>query len=225
MSNKQTYYSESQLPVEDLKAVGLSMEYLKEKKPEILNALLNGEKTQVLNVKLNTGSIELTSQAKLQLQGRPNDSTLKLAVHGVRLMPEIRNSYGDYALTEADKNNLLEHQNMFKLIEVKEGNKVLIGLDPETKQFVSIKPEQIFIPDSLAGITITPEDKEKLKSGQPVLKTGMTGKDGNFDANLILSAGKRSIAFLNKDAKLHQDPKQEQKQGNTEKKKSVKRKL
>ena len=62
---------------------------------------------------------------------------------------------------------------------------------------MAVRQEHVFIPNIVKGVTLDPDEIEKLKNGEPVFVDGMTSAKGKeFSATLQYSAERRGIEFI-----------------------------
>lgn len=187
-------------------STGVTPESLK--KSGDLDRFLNGQKTSLIphisgELKSKSGiSIKMHQPAKIRLVDN-GDGKLNLVIHGVRPQPDIRSEYLGYKFTDVDKYNLKNFGEMGKVVEctdiqTKEKYPSLIGIDPDTKEMVSMRAERMpkMIPDTLKGVILSDEQKKSLAEGKPTLIPDMIDKKNEkFTAHVLVSAGKQGIDF------------------------------
>lgn len=197
--NNQYRYNESMINWDQLKNFGLSREYLQER--GLLDSMLKGYKTnQLVPINLNFGSAVLRTDARLSLQ-QSNTGEVVLAIHGIRKQPELERPYFGHIFSEEDKKNLLETGNMGRVVELKGRNgeyiPSFISLDKMTNEVVSMRAENVYIPNEIKGVQLTDQEKNDLREGKKVYIEGMTAKSGNeFNAHIQVSAERRGIDFI-----------------------------
>ena len=197
--NNQYRYNESMINWDQLKNFGLSREYLQER--GLLDSMLKGYKTnQLVPINLNFGSAVLRTDARLSLQ-QSNTGEVVLAIHGIRKQPELERPYFGHIFSEEDKKNLLETGNMGRVVELKGRNgeyiPSFISLDKMTNEVVTMRAENVYIPNEIKGVQLTDQEKNDLREGKKVYIEGMTAKSGNeFNAHIQVSAERRGIDFI-----------------------------
>ena len=124
-----------------------------------------------------------------------------LGIHGIRKEPELDRPYFGHIFTEEDKKNLRESGNMGRVADLNlRGNTTepcLISIDKNTNELVAVRQEHVYIPNEIKGITLTPDEIQKLKNGEQIFVEGMKSNQGKeFNANLQYSAERRGIEFI-----------------------------
>ena len=192
-------YNESMINWEELKKYGLSREYLQER--GLLDQMLRGYKTnQVVPISMNFGSAVLRTDARLSLQ-QSVGGPIVLGIHGIRQKPELDRPYFGHIFSEEDKKNLRESGNMGRVADLNlRGNTTepcLISIDKNTNELVAVRQEHVYIPNEIKGVTLTPDEIQKLKNGEQIFVEGMKSNQGKeFNANLQYSAERRGIEFI-----------------------------
>jgi hypothetical protein len=75
--------------------------------------------------------------------------------------------------------------------------KCLVSIDRNTNELVAVRQEHVFIPNIVKGVTLDPDEIEKLKNGEPIFVDGMTSAKGKeFSATLQYSAERRGLEFI-----------------------------
>ncbi len=203
--NSQYRYNESMINWEQLRNFGLSREYLQER--GLLDSMLKGYKTnQLVPITMNFGSAVLRTDARLSLQ-QSKTGEVVLAIHGIRKQPELERPYFGHIFSEEDKKNLLETGNMGRVVELKGRNgeyiPSFISLDKMTNEVVTMRAENVYIPNEIKGVELTDQEKNDLREGKKVYIEGMTAKSGNeFSAHIQVSAERRGIDFIFENDKI-----------------------
>lgn len=178
------------------------------KKTGDLERFLNGQKTSLLShvsgeLTSKSGiTIKMHQPAKIRLVD-DGKGKLSLVIHGVRPQADIRSEYLGYKLADVDKHNLKTVGEMGKVVELidiqtKQPFPSLIGIDPDTKEMVSMRADRIakMIPDTLKGVQLSDEQKKTLAEGKPTLIADMIDKKGEkFTSHVVISAGKQGLDF------------------------------
>ena len=93
-----------------------------------------------------------------------------LGIHGIRKEPELDRPYFGHIFTEEDKKNLRESGNMGRVADLNlRGNTTepcLISIDKNTNELVAVRQEHVYIPNEIKGVTLTPDEIQKLKNGE-----------------------------------------------------------
>lgn len=124
-----------------------------------------------------------------------------LGIHGIRKEPELDRPYFGHIFTEEDKKNLRESGNMGRVADLNlRGNTTepyLISIDKNTNELVAVRQEHVYIPNEIKGVTLTPDEIQKLKNGEQIFVDGMKSNQGKeFNANLQYNAERRGIEFI-----------------------------
>ena len=105
-----------------------------------------------------------------------------LGIHGIRKEPELDRPYFGHIFTEEDKKNLRESGNMGRVADLNlRGNTTepcLISIDKNTNELVAVRQEHVYIPNEIKGVTLTPDEIQKLKNGEQIFVDGMKSNQG-----------------------------------------------
>lgn len=164
----QQIYKADQLPMEDLKRVGLANGGKLTMDKDNLMILLSGRRTELLRLK-NQFAPELNlAEFDAKLSVRPSkEGVLELVVHPIyKQAPELP------YLTETEALNLEEGHvpNIEKMIFDDKGDPkdILIEYDEETNEFIVTDQSLILVPDRVNGENLTTEQKERYRKGKEV---------------------------------------------------------
>lgn len=166
-----------------------------------LDSMLKGYKTnRTMPLTLNIPGV-LTAKLDARLSFISNGGQVMLGIHGIRKEPELDRPYFGHIFTEEDKKNLRESGNMGRVADLNlRGNTTepcLISIDKNTNELVAVRQEHVYIPNEIKGVTLTPDEIQKLKNGEQVFVDGMTSNQGKeFNATLQYSAERRGIEFI-----------------------------
>ena len=158
--------------------------------------MLKGYKTnQVVPISMNFGSAVLRTDARLSFQ-QSVGGPIVLGIHGIRQKPELERPYFGHIFSEEDKKNLRESGNMGRVADLNlRGNTTepcLISIDKNTNELVAVRQEHVYIPNEIKGVTLTPDEIQKLKNGEQIFVDGMKSNQGKeFNANLAVQCGKK----------------------------------
>ena len=192
-------YNENMINWEELGKFGISKEMLEQSGQ--LDSMLKGYKTsKTMPLTLNIPGV-LTTKLDARLSFISNGGQVMLGIHGIRKEPELDRPYFGYIFTEEDKKNLRESGNMGRVADLNlRGNTTepcLIPIDKNTNELVAVRQEHVYIPNEIKGVTLTPDEIQKLKNGEQIFVDGMKSNQGKeFNANLQYNAERRSIEFI-----------------------------
>ena len=192
-------YNENMIDWEALGKVGISKEMLEQS--GALDGMLRGYKTnKTIPLTLNIDGV-LTARLDARLSFISNEGQVVLGVHGIRKEPELSRLYFGHNFTEEEKKSLRETGNLGHPVDLNlrggDYEKCLVSIDRNTNELVAVRQEHVFIPNIVKGVTLDPDEIEKLKNGEPVFVDGMTSAKGKeFSATLQYSAERRGIEFI-----------------------------
>ena len=192
-------YNENMINWEELGKFGISKEMLEQSGQ--LDGMLKGYKTnRTMPLTLNIPGV-LTAKLDARLSFISNGGQVMLGIHGIRKEPELERPYFGHIFTEEDKKNLRESGNMGRVADLNlRGNTTepcLISIDKNTNELVAVRQEHVYIPNEIKGVTLTPDEIQKLKNGEQIFVEGMKSNQGKeFNANLQYSAERRGIEFI-----------------------------
>lgn len=192
-------YNENMIDWEALGKVGISKEMLEQS--GALDGMLRGYKTnKTIPLTLNIDGV-LTAKLDARLSFISNEGQVVLGVHGIRKEPELSRPYFGHNFTEEEKKSLRETGNLGHPVDLNlrggDYEKCLVSIDRNTNELVAVRQEHVFIPNIVKGVTLDPDEIEKLKNGEPIFVDGMTSAKGKeFSATLQYSAERRGIEFI-----------------------------
>ena len=192
-------YNENMINWEELGKFGVSKEMLEQSGQ--LDSMLKGYKTnRTMPLTLNIPGV-LTAKLDARLSFISNGGQVMLGIHGIRKEPELDRPYFGHIFTEEDKKNLRESGNMGRVADLNlRGNTTepcLISIDKNTNELVAVRQEHVYIPNEIKGVTLTPDEIQKLKNGEQIFVDGMKSNQGKeFNANLQYNAERRGIEFI-----------------------------
>lgn len=184
------------IPWDALAKLGITKETLES--TDNLNNLLNYNKTSLLAIKGKLPNIEITGgHAKLLMRNNEKGEP-ELRLELVRKYPNLKGAiYGTY-LTDTQKQQILDGGCANIKCNTKNGElNLLVSLDTDTNQLNHVDASKISIQDSLAGVKLSPEQKNQLLNGDTIYVTGMKRKNGeSFDAKVAYNAINKGLVFL-----------------------------
>lgn len=192
-------YNENMIDWEALGKVGISKEMLEQS--GALDGMLRGYKTnKTIPLTLNIDGV-LTAKLDARLSFISNEGQVVLGVHGIRKEPELSRPYFGHNFTEEEKKSLRETGNLGHPVDLNlrggDYEKCLVSIDRNTNELVAVRQEHVFIPNIVKGVTLDPDEIEKLKNDEPIFVDGMTSAKGKeFSATLQYSAERRGIEFI-----------------------------
>jgi hypothetical protein len=171
-----------QIPYEQFKQIGMSKEDVLNISKDSLKKLLRGDKTDMLDIKLNKNQ-QTPSEVKLSLE-RNSDNSIRLIVHPYR--KDLLNEYNlsDKEIEALKKGEIIEGVSKAKNGEMRPH---LFQLDKDLNEIMKANKSSIEIPDKVNNIKITNEQKELIASGKSV---EIKGKDGTTKIQLDLNDSK-----------------------------------
>lgn len=182
------------LPLEDLENLGLYKQGNLEMRPQDIESLLSGRRTDIVSLKgLELEGIEIDKlDAKLSLYQDSHNNT-KLQVHPIYNKPQkhpLLTSYETDALIAQEVNVVS------KLHKTKDDQIISINIeyDRETKDFVSYDPNRLPQIIQVNGIPLSASQQEDFKQGKLIeLHDGTKFQHSATDSQGILSDRKRLI--------------------------------
>lgn len=180
-----------------LQKMGLTREMLSESGN--LDRLLKGEKTGLIDFKAEYNGQETPLRGKIYLVKQGGD--VKLFFQSVKQTLQVPDQYLGYNFSQDDKDNLKQKGELGKRVELedtytKKKFDAYVGVDKETNSLTVWRADRVFIPMQIKGVDISKEQQETLRQGGAIRLTGLTSENGQkFDADVQLSAGKRSLSF------------------------------
>lgn len=191
-------YDKNMINWEELSRVGISKEMLEQSGQ--LDGMLKGYKTnKTMPLTLNIPGV-LTAKLDARLSLMSHEGMVLLGIHGIRKEPELDRPYFGHIFTEEDKKNLRENGNMGRVAELNLRGKnepCLISIDKNTNELVAVRQENVYIPEEIKGVKLTPDEIQKLKNGEKIFVDGMTSANGKeFNSHIQYNAERRGIEFL-----------------------------
>ena len=203
---------ETRIDWSQFERIGITRETLE--KTGNLEKLLNWQKTDLLPITIKSEDLTIRTDARLALRDLPNGN-MTLVIHALRKEPELDRYYFGVKFTEEDKQNLLKTGNLGRIVqaEYRKGEKtpVLVSIDRQTNELVSVNADRIRIPESIKGVALDDRQRMDLAAGKAVWIEGMTSKKGQeFSAHLQFNADRKGFEFRfdNSGQRQNQDSKQ-----------------
>lgn len=191
----ENQFRESDLPIGDLRKLGLMKNGKPNLSDEDIEALLSGNRTDLITLQdLHGDGIHITKMdAKLSLQ-RAETGHISIQLH-----PIYRDIKKHPMLLEAEADQLeqgaLTH--VLKTYQTGDGKKKtwVIEYDPETREFISSDPQKVQAPAKINGEKLSELQKEQYRNGEVVQLS-----DGT---RLQRRASSRSGVTSNRDALMY----------------------
>lgn len=103
-------------------------------------------------------------------------------------------------LSQEDMDNMQKYGNVNRVIYVDirgVATPKFVSLDKETNTLATMSAHKLSIANSILGVYISPEQKENLKQGNPILLKGLQGKEGEptWDAIVSVDAVSKGLSF------------------------------
>ena len=193
-------YNENMINWEELGKFGISKEMLEQSGQ--LDGMLKGYKTNRTMLADTQHSWGTDCQAGrtpfIHIQRRAGHAGHPRYQKGTGTGPSL---FPDISSRKRTKKNLRESGNMGRVADLNlRGNTTepcLISIDKNTNELVAVRQEHVYIPNEIKGVTLTPDEIQKLKNGEQIFVEGMKSNQGKeFNANLQYSAERRGIEFI-----------------------------
>ena len=182
----ETKISPEELPYSQFKKLGMDKETVLNMPKSDLQKLLRGDKTDIMDLKLNDNS-RIPSEVKLSLI-RESDNSIKLLVHPYR--KEILN---EFSLDKEQMKILKNGGSVEGMAKAKNGEikPHIFQLDKDLNEIMKVTTDSIRIPDKINDLKLTNEQKEQIASGKSVSIEGKNGSTTKVELNLNDSKGIR----------------------------------
>lgn len=157
-------YKVKDLPLKEMESLGLATKGKVNLSGENLNALLSGNRTDLVRINnISSNGIEISKlDAKLSL--RPTeDGKLNLLLH-----PIYKNAQAPAFLSKVEVEELTsgEENNIIRIIgEGKNKKTVFVEYDKETNEFLQVDSAKVIAPESVNDQTLTPAQKKRFQQG------------------------------------------------------------
>lgn len=164
----ENQFRESDLPIGDLRKLGLMKNGKPNLSDEDIEALLSGNRTDLVTLQdLHGDGIHIQKMdAKLSLQ-RDANGHMSLQLH-----PIYRDIKKHPMLLEAEADQLEQGKltHVLKTYQSGDGKKKtwVIEYDPETREFISSDPQKVRVPAKINGEKLSELQKEQYRNGEVV---------------------------------------------------------
>ncbi|GHT53664.1 hypothetical protein FACS189451_03900 [Bacteroidia bacterium] len=152
-----------ELPYDKLEKVGISKKRFFDFPVPVLDRLLTGRLSPLLQLEMQAGEEAFYFRAKIAFARINNEVELKI----YRVKDGIDDTI--IPLKENEKEALLQGRIVKKSIKTDDKKQLTyLQLDQQTKTLISTAAGNIYIPSQIDNITLTKEQHEKIKSGMPL---------------------------------------------------------
>lgn len=195
-----------------LKRFGTSISHLQQQNSKILTNLLNGRMTPIMRlesvvvVPIDENGISGLQEKTVKNQGKlsgyfdPKTDEFKMFVNYKRQNFDLKEEYFGVKFTEEEIKLLKETGTLGKLKEFTnsrgETYEALVTYDKDLNDMKHVKKEWLYVPDKIAGVVLTKEQKEDILNGKAVEIKGLQGHSGEFEVRAQLNAFDRKIQFM-----------------------------
>lgn len=179
-----------------LASLGLSKQILEERGQ--LEYLLSFKPTDLLPVHIKTGDIDIRTEGRLTLRTQP-DGSESISVRCVRKELNLEAPYMCCSFTDQDKESLLETGHLGRVAQLKGADgrefSAYISVDEDTNTLVYVPTARVYIPQTISGVDLSPDQRATLRAGKPLSFSGVSAKGKEYTATIQVDACKRAMSF------------------------------
>ncbi|WP_462136040.1 DUF3945 domain-containing protein [Porphyromonas uenonis] len=179
-----------------LASLGLSKQILEERGQ--LENLLSFKPTDLLPVHIKTGDIDIRTEGRLTLRTQP-DGSESISVRCVRKELNLEAPYMCCSFTDQDKESLLETGHLGRVAQLKGADgrefSAYISVDEDTNTLVYVPTARVYIPQTISGVDLSPDQRATLRAGKPLAFSGVSAKGKEYTATIQVDACKRAMSF------------------------------
>lgn len=179
-----------------LASLGLSKQILEERGQ--LDNLLSFKPTDLLPVHIKTGDIDIRTEGRLTLRTQP-DGSESISVRCVRKELNLEAPYMCCSFTDQDKESLLETGHLGRVAQLKGADgrefSAYISVDEDTNTLVYVPTARVYIPQTISGVDLSPDQRATLRAGKPLSFSGVSAKGKEYTATIQVDACKRAMSF------------------------------
>ena len=179
-----------------LASLGLSKQILEERGQ--LENLLSFKPTDLLPVHIKTGDIDIRTEGRLTLRTQP-DGSESISVRCVRKELNLEAPYMCCSFTDQDKESLLETGHLGRVAQLKGADgrefSAYISVDEDTNTLVYVPTARVYIPQTISGVDLSPDQRATLRAGKPLSFSGVSAKGKEYTATIQVDACKRAMSF------------------------------
>ncbi|MBO0936423.1 DUF3945 domain-containing protein [Fibrella sp. HMF5335] len=171
-----------------------------------LSTLLSGKQTGPVSFeqKIDNRYVSLTGKLRVaevngQLKLRFQPIQDEKALRAITIPKQVQG----YVITPNDRATLIKTGEMGNVVELtnlqtNQTYRAYIGTDPKTQQLVVTRQEQVKLPKSINGVTLTQTQREMIGQGKAIRLDGLKGENGQtFSAYVQVSAAKGALNVIN----------------------------
>lgn len=195
----QDYLKESKVTDEleaKLASLGLSKQILEERGQ--LENLLSFKPTDLLPVRIKAGDIDVKTEGRLTLRTQP-DGSESISVRCVRKELNLEAPYMCCSFTDQDKQSLLETGHLGRVAQLKGADgrefSAYVSVDEDTNTLVYVPTARVYIPQTISGVDLSPDQRATLRAGKPLAFSGVSAKGKEYTATIQVDACKRAMSF------------------------------
>lgn len=195
----QDYLKESKVTDEleaKLASLGLSKQILEERGQ--LENLLSFKPTDLLPVRIKAGDIDVKTEGRLTLRTQP-DGSESISVRCVRKELNLEAPYMCCSFTDQDKQSLLETGHLGRVAQLKGADgrefSAYVSVDEDTNTLVYVPTARVYIPQTISGVDLSPDQRATLRAGEPLSFSGVSAKGKEYTATIQVDACKRAMSF------------------------------
>ncbi|MCT1531385.1 DUF3945 domain-containing protein [Sphingobacterium daejeonense] len=170
----ENQFRESDIPIGDLRKLGLMKNGKPDLSEEDIDALVAGHRTDLITLRdIHGDGIHIQKMdAKLSLQ-RDVDGHMSLQLHPIYRDVKKHPMLLDVEADQLEQGTLTH---VLKTYQGGDGKKKtwLIEYDPETREFISSDPQKVRVPSKINGETLSELQKEQYRNGDVVQLTDGT---------------------------------------------------
>lgn len=161
-------FLESDIPIADLRKLGLMKNGRPDLSKEDIDALLAGHRTDLITLKdIHGDGIHIQKMdAKLSLQ-RDGDGHMSIQLHPIYRDVKKHPMLLDVEAEQLEQGTLTHVQKTYQAADGKKKTWI-IEYDPETREFISSDPEKVRVPAKINGEELSPLQQEHYRNGSVV---------------------------------------------------------
>lgn len=179
-----------------LSSLGLSKQILEERGQ--LDNFLSFKPTDLLPLRFRVGDMEVKSEGRLTLRTQ-SDGSESISVRCVRKELNLEAPYMCCSFTDQDKESLLETGHLGRVAQLKGADgrefSAYISVDEDTNTLVYVPTARVYIPQTISGVDLSPDQRATLRAGKPLSFSGVSAKGKEYTATIQVDACKRAMSF------------------------------
>lgn len=179
-----------------LTSLGLSKQILEERGQ--LDSFLSFKPTDLLPLRFRVGDMEVKTEGRLTLRTQP-DGSESISIRCVRKELNLETPYMSCSFTDQDKESLLETGHLGRVAQLKGADgrefSAYISVDDDTNTLVYVPTARVYIPQTISGVDLSPDQRATLRAGEPLSFSGVSAKGKEYTATIQVDACKRAMSF------------------------------